>query len=75
MAAGDDVKVIGMWSSPFVMRPRITLNLKSVGYEFLEENSVLEKSELLVKSNPVHKKMSVLIHGDRPVCKSLVILE
>ncbi|GAA0153650.1 transferase [Lithospermum erythrorhizon] len=73
MAAGD-VKLLGYFSSPFVLRVRIALNIKSINHEYVEEN-VMSKSELLLKSNPIHQKLPVLIHGERPICESLIIVE
>ncbi|XP_010933918.1 glutathione S-transferase U18-like [Elaeis guineensis] len=74
-AAGDhEVKLLGFWASPFVMRVSIALNLKSAGYESLDE--VLgTKSELLLKSNPVYKMIPVLIHEGKPICESMIIVE
>lgn len=70
----EEVKVLGGWASPFVMRPRIALNLKGVGYEFLQE-TFGSKSELLLKSNPVYKKIPVLIHNGKSICESMIIVE
>ncbi|XP_058073850.1 glutathione S-transferase U17-like [Magnolia sinica] len=70
----SEVKLLGAWPSPYVMRPRIALNLKSISYEFLEE-TFGSKSQLLLQSNPVYKKIPVLIHNDKPVCESLIIVQ
>ncbi|KAE8686907.1 Glutathione S-transferase U17 [Hibiscus syriacus] len=75
--ARSEVKVLGTWASQFAMRPRIALNLKSVNYEFIEEKKLLEdKSQLLLQSNPVYKKVPVFFHGDnKPICESLIIVQ
>ncbi|KAM0984007.1 hypothetical protein ACFX2I_011407 [Malus domestica] len=72
--AKSDVKVLGAWPSPYAMRAWIALNIKSVEYELLEE-TFEAKSQLLLQSNPVHKKIPVLIHCDKSVCESLIIVE
>ncbi|GMJ03293.1 GLUTATHIONE S-TRANSFERASE 29, glutathione S-transferase TAU 18 [Hibiscus trionum] len=74
MATGE-VKVLGSWSSPYVIRTRIALHIKSINYEFVEEKLLEGKSELLLKSNPVYKKIPVLIHRDKPINESLIILQ
>ncbi|PWA54890.1 S-crystallin [Artemisia annua] len=71
----DEVKVLGMWASPFCMRVKIALAEKGVTYEEILENDLFgEKSALLLKSNPVHKQVPVLLHGDKPVVESTNII-
>ncbi|CAH2056815.1 unnamed protein product [Thlaspi arvense] len=53
------LKLIGARPSPYVSRVQFALNLKSLDYEFLVEKFGT-KSELLLKSNPVHKKIQFL---------------
>lgn len=67
------VKLVGMLLSPFVNRVVLALKIKSVDYELVEVNPH-EKSGILVEANPVHKKIPILIHGDKPVCESLIIV-
>ncbi|EPS60027.1 hypothetical protein M569_14777 [Genlisea aurea] len=74
VTAAGDVKLLGLWASPFVMRARIALKIKSIEYEYQEED-LSNKSELLLNSNPVHKAVPVLIHRGRPVSESLVIIQ
>jgi len=75
MAGEDELKLLGMWASPFVLRARLALSFKGLKYEYVEEEIFGNKGELLVKSNPVHKKVPVLIHNGKPICESQVIVQ
>jgi glutathione S-transferase len=71
---GEGLTLLGLWASPFVIRARIALNLKGLTYGYAED-SLYDKSELLLKSNPVLKKVPVLIHDGKPVCESQIIVQ
>ncbi|XP_047069438.1 probable glutathione S-transferase GSTU6 [Lolium rigidum] len=74
MAGGDDLKLLGVWPSPFVIRVKLALSFKGLSYEDIEED-LASKSELLLSSNPVHKKVPVLLHNGKPICESMVIVQ
>jgi glutathione S-transferase len=77
MAGGGEhreLKLLSVWASPFSTRAKLALALKGLSYENVEED-VDHKSDLLLRSNPAHKKVPVLIHSGAPVCESMVIVQ
>ncbi|CAK8541774.1 unnamed protein product [Lathyrus sativus] len=70
----EEVKLFGMRGSPFVTRVDIALNLKGIEYEYVQEK-LGNFSETLIKYNPVYKKVPVLVHNEKPISESILILE
>uniref|UniRef100_A0A0D9XMA1 Glutathione S-transferase n=1 Tax=Leersia perrieri TaxID=77586 RepID=A0A0D9XMA1_9ORYZ len=77
MAGRDEkeLKLLGSWSSPFTLRVKLALSFKGLSYAYVEEDLIGNKSELLLRSNPVHKKVPVLIHNGNPICESQIIVQ
>ncbi|CAI0556912.1 unnamed protein product [Linum tenue] len=58
----DEIKLLRLWASPFCQRVELALKLKGLQYQLIDED-IWNKSELLLQSNPVHKKVPVLFHN------------
>ncbi|KAM7498514.1 hypothetical protein LguiA_022928 [Lonicera macranthoides] len=70
----EEVILLDFWASPFGMRVRVALAEKGIKYQCKEEK-LDNKSQLLLKANPVNKQIPVLIHNGKAVCESTIILE
>ncbi|CAL4903303.1 unnamed protein product [Urochloa decumbens] len=76
MDTAGEVACVDFWANGFGMRARIALRELGVAFRYIEEDlRVRERSELVRRMNPVHRSVPILIHGGRPVCGSLNILE
>ncbi|CAO1948756.1 unnamed protein product [Urochloa humidicola] len=77
-ASREPVTCVDFWCNEFGMRARIALWEKRVPFEFIEEDlrlRVRQRSDLVCRMNPVLRSIPILIHGGRPVCGSINIVE
>ncbi|KAH6764144.1 glutathione S-transferase TAU 28 [Perilla frutescens var. frutescens] len=72
---GEELSLLGLWCSPFAMRVMIALREKGLEFESVEEDLSNKSPVLLLKMNPVHKQVPVLIHNRKPVCESIIIVQ
>lgn len=73
--SNDDLVLLDAPGSPFGMRARLALAAKGLKFRTVLEDLTQGKSDFLLKVNPVHKKIPVLIHDGKPICESLIIME
>ncbi|KAL2325026.1 hypothetical protein Fmac_024084 [Flemingia macrophylla] len=69
-----DIKLHGFWYSPFTVKVKLTLELKGIPYENIEEDR-LNMSAQVFQYNPVYKRVPVLVHDGKPICESTIIVE
>ncbi|CDY48477.1 BnaC05g13370D [Brassica napus] len=71
----DEVILLDYWPSMFGMgTTKIALAEKGVAYEY-KETDPRAKTSLLIETNPIHKKIPVLIHKGKQICEPLIQLE
>ncbi|CAM6096165.1 unnamed protein product [Calypogeia fissa] len=68
------VQLLQVAHSPYCQTVRIALAEKGVPFTVIEED-LLNKSKLLLESNPMHRKVPVLIHNGRPIAESTIIVQ
>ncbi|KAJ9179795.1 hypothetical protein P3X46_008116 [Hevea brasiliensis] len=70
----QEVILLSAWFSPYALRVQWALKLKGIPYQVFEED-VYSKSPLLLKHNPVNRKVPVLLHQCKAIVDSLRIIE
>ncbi|KAH7534013.1 hypothetical protein FEM48_Zijuj04G0192600 [Ziziphus jujuba var. spinosa] len=74
MTSKGEALLLDFWASPFCARAKISLYEKGVNFECREEDLFGGKSDLLLRSNPIHQKVPVLLHNGKPILESTNIV-
>ncbi|KAL2939545.1 putative glutathione S-transferase parA [Bienertia sinuspersici] len=72
---GGELVLLDLWCSPYALRVKIALGEKGIIEYVCKEQDVFNKGSLLVEMNPIHKLVPVLVHNDKSICESLLILQ
>ncbi|KAM0892288.1 hypothetical protein ACQ4PT_025864 [Festuca glaucescens] len=64
--AGHELKLVGMWASPFVTRVKLALHLKGLSYDYVEED-LGSKSELLLPLQYIDEAFAAAADGSPPL--------
>ena len=74
MGEANKVKLHGMWASPYVKRVELALKIKGIPFEYVEED-LQHKSEAVLKYNPIYKAVPILVHNNKPIIESVIIID
>ncbi|XP_072997265.1 glutathione transferase GST 23-like [Typha latifolia] len=74
MEQSSSLKLLGSWASSYTHRVQLALKLKGLEFEYVEEDLTMKSPSLLLH-NPIYKKVPVLLHRDRPIVESVIIIQ